>query len=74
MEKEHYDICRELEKVSCLPGTWDKRFIQSVIFGLPEDDLTEKQQEWIYRLVYKYRKQIPICYAKHQNNPLCTRL
>lgn len=73
MTEEHFNICNALSMVNCLPGTWDKRFIHSVSFVKPDTELSESQIEWIFRLLYKYRKQIPNTYALHQNNPLCSK-
>jgi hypothetical protein len=38
-----------------------------------DKELTEKQNEWMFRLLYKYRKQLPNIYTNHQMNPLCTK-
>lgn len=75
MTSEQFEICQGLaHHVSCLPGTFDKRFMRSIEYFKPDTELTEKQSEWVYRLLFKYRKQLPNLYSKHQNNPLCKRL
>jgi hypothetical protein len=51
MTKEQQDICLALGKVSYLPAE-------------PEKELSEKQNEWMYRLLYKYRKQLPNTYER----------
>jgi hypothetical protein len=53
-------IC-ELNQVTFLPGTWDKKFVRSVFRQFsdnPDKPLSEKQRHWVYRLAYKYRQQL----------------
>jgi hypothetical protein len=72
MTKDQYDICKALYlQVKYFPGSWDKR-IGTTLYYL--DELSEKQNEWMYRLLYKYRRQLPALYDKHKDNPLCSRL
>ena len=62
---EKYIITHLYSKVTMLPGSWNKRFIRNLYYSAiseNEIELTEKQQEWIYRLTYTYRKQIPQVY------------
>ena len=63
-------ICKALFSVRYLPGSWDKRMGKSLYYLT---ELTESQNEWMYRLLYKYRKQLPSLYESHKNNPLCTK-
>lgn len=77
MTDEQKEICINLGKVSCLPASFDKRFgnnVHSMALNSPEKELSESQNEWIYRLLYKYRKQLPKTYEKYKANPLCSRL
>jgi len=69
----HRGIIKQLSECSMLPGGWDKRFIKNLASLKPDADLTESQIEWIFRLLYKYRAQLPQLYKQHQNNPLCSR-
>lgn len=74
MTNEQHEIIRQLhEGVTILPGTWDKRFIRSMFFSKPNYNLSEGQNEWIFKLLYKYRKQIPGLYNIHKNHPLCKK-
>lgn len=77
MTEEQKYICMQLGNVSYLPASFDKRFaknLSSLVQTQPEKELTEKQIEWMYRLLYKYRKQLPRTYEKYKNNPLCSKL
>lgn len=76
MTKEQIDICLALGRVRYLPGTFDKRLgnnLNAIASNTPEKELSEKQNEWMYRLLYKYRKQLPNTYERFKNNPLCAR-
>jgi hypothetical protein len=69
-------ICTNLGKVNYLPGSWDKRFgnnLHSIAKTEPAKELTEGQNEWMFRLLYKYRKQLPKTYEKFKSNPMCSR-
>lgn len=76
MTKEQIEIITNLyKKVTMLPGTWDKSFVRKLYSTdwTKEKVLTDKQEEWIYRLLYKYRRQIPHIYEKHKTNPFCAK-
>lgn len=57
------DIEREISKrlsfVTCLPGTFDKRFCRDIkhVCHSPEG-ITENQRDILYKLLKKYRRQI----------------
>lgn len=68
MTANQMEIVNALKQVRCLPGTWDKRFIKSIVFA---EALTLNQDEWIYRLLFKYRRQLPGTYSKFSKHPLC---
>jgi len=36
-------------------------------------ELTDAQNEWLYRILFTYRKQIPDVYEKYRDNPLCQK-
>ncbi len=73
MTAEQKIIIENLETVQMLPGSWNKRFVKSLI-NIPNDkELSESQIEWIYRLVYTYRKQIPNTYDMCRNNKYCCK-
>lgn len=43
------------------PGTWDKRFIRSMVAIVAEGKtFTPRQMVMVYRLRHKYRRQFPI--------------
>lgn len=72
MTKEEKHICLNLGNVRCLPATFDKRFTRNVCQMAKEDkELTESQRELIYRLLYKYRKQLPKTYNIYKNHHHC---
>lgn len=48
------DLLNRLQGCSCLPGSFDKKFPRSI----DPTKLSPLQQWWIYKLGYKYRKQI----------------
>lgn len=52
---------KALKYVSMLPGSWDKRFAQS----LPPDTLTDKEAPQLWRMFIRYRKQI-VCERKDE--------
>jgi hypothetical protein len=77
MTKDQLLISKALGSIRYLPGSFDKRFalnLAHIAEDCQEKELTEKQNEWMYRLLYKYRNQLPQIYLLYQNNPLCTRL
>jgi len=68
MTQSQLIITTALAQVRYLPGSFDKRLGQG-LYKLPE--LTAKQDEWMYRLLYKYRKQMPGIYERYKDNPNC---
>lgn len=72
MTPQQATICKALAEVSYTPGSWDKKFANSIgIMARANGSLSLKQNESMFRLLYKYRKELPELYALHQNNPLC---
>lgn len=77
MTNDQKYICIGLGTVRYLPGTFDKRLgnnLCALVSNNPEKELSDKQNEWMYRLLYKYRKQLPSIYERYKNNPLCSQL
>jgi hypothetical protein len=73
MTAAEHQICRALGNVRYLPATFDKRFGNNVSgYGI-EKQLSEEQKEWIYRILYKYRKQLPKLYELHKKHPHCSK-
>ena len=82
LDKDHTMTAAEIEialafdRVKFLPASWDKSFARqwsNQARGNPKFQLTDKQAEWLYRLLYKYRRQIPDVYEKYQNHPCCCK-
>lgn len=76
MDTTQIEIFAALDGVRKLSGSFDKRFITnlaSVAKANPLYELSEKQIEWTYRLLYKYRKQLKSLYQQHKNNPFCSK-
>ena len=74
MTEGQREIALALGNVRYLPATWDKRYghaMHGIATSEPNKELTSSQVEWLYRLLYKYRKQLPALYQKHKYNPLC---
>lgn len=76
MTAEEKQICTRLGSVKYLPGSFDKRFgsnLAAIAENTPDKELSEKQREWMYRLLYKYRKQLPNTYARFSHHPHCSK-
>lgn len=76
MIPEHRIIAAALGTVRYLPATFDKRFGNSMAALAKHGshkEITDFQKEWIYRLLYKYRKQLPKLYEKYKNNEFCNK-
>lgn len=76
MTPAEYRISIALERVRCLPGGWDKRFIKSIVYKratAPKTGLTKKQHQWLLRLLYKFRAQVPYTYALFAQTKHCRR-
>ncbi|MEQ1888340.1 MAG: hypothetical protein ABL951_04060 [Alphaproteobacteria bacterium] len=50
------------------------RTLNQMALREPENELTAKQDEWMYRLLYKYRRQIPHTFVKYKEHPHCNHL
>jgi hypothetical protein len=48
-----------LWRCTFLPGSWDKRFARALAQRDASKPLSDKQRDWLWRLVWKYRRQIP---------------
>lgn len=70
-------IAGNLGNCKFLPGSWNKRFVNNLHYqakNKPELELTASQKEWLYRLLYTYRNQIPKIYDRFKDNPFCKKL
>lgn len=75
MTTDEQKICLALGGVRYLPGTFDKRFGMNLYYEARNTQhISEKQREWCFRLLYKYRRQIPHLYSLHQNHPYCQKI
>lgn len=64
MTDAQYQLIQALSRCSMLPGTWDKRFTHDLAEKPKTYALSDRQDEFVRRLAYKYRKQIT---AQHPN-------
>ena len=74
MTQDEIIIATQLHSCTMLPGTFDKRFASDMYYRSKQEEpkpITDKQNEILYRLVYKYRKQIPHTYEMYKNNIYC---
>lgn len=76
MKQEQIEIAMSFMNIVFLPGSWDKRFAQSMIYRAvnnPDENLSESMNEWLYRLLYKYRRQVKPTYEKYKDNQFCNK-
>jgi len=77
MTTEQIEIAKAFVNVTFLPGSWNKRFAQTMMIkatNSPEENISEKSNEWLYRLLYTYRRQIPRTYERYKDNQFCKKL
>lgn len=58
MQPKHQEAIKALNRCRFMPGSWDKRFVRDMAYLSDYAMLTAKQEEWIDRLLYRYRKQL----------------
>ena len=75
MTEREIQIVTNLNTVHTGMGSsFAKRFIAgmaAIVKNTPEKELTESQTEWVYRMVYKYRRKIPKTYTACKSNKYC---
>lgn len=75
MTEDEIFIAKNLNAIHLGFGpSFDKRFIWKMNHNARYDSklvLSEKQTEWIYRLLYKYREQLPKTYKKYKEHTQC---
>ena len=74
MTPDQIEIATSLSNCKLPFGSFDKNFIGDMHHFAkfkPSKDLSEKQNEMLFRLLYKYRNQLPGCYQKHKHNIFC---
>lgn len=67
--EEIEDLAESVGEVSTLPGTFDKRFVNMLWWRSkqePKAELSPKQIKWVFKLAYKYRRQIPATYEHYK--------
>lgn len=58
------------EKVTFLPASYDKRFARDMHYAVtdsPDKELTVNQRNYLYKLLHKYRRQLPETYQQYQS-------
>lgn len=58
MTDAQHQLIQALSRCSMQPGTWDKTFTHDMAQKPRTYDLSPRQDEFVRRLAYKYRKQI----------------
>lgn len=72
MTQDEITIISKLYACKFAPGTWTKKIVNDMYSSISETlKLSEKQEEWIYRILYKYRKQLPFTYNQYKKNKFC---
>lgn len=77
MTAEEKEIIQTLYRCTFEAGSWDKKFIRDHYKATvlhPDAWLSEKQHEWTYRLLYKYRAQVPDVYEKYKYHRYCKKV
>ncbi len=72
MTKDEIIIALNLDQCTFLPGSFEKRFARDLCIQAktnPEKELSEKQREYLFLMLKRYRRQIPATYKKfHPDN------
>ncbi len=74
MTEEQIYICRRFGGVKFLPGSWDKRiarYLHRISTEDPQKELSEKLADNIFRLLFRYRRQLPDLFKKFNDHPKC---
>ena len=76
MDTTQIEIIQALATAKTGQSLFAKNFVSNLnnlVKTSPNYVLTSKQIEWLYRLLYKYRKQLKSLYQQHHTNPLCAK-
>lgn len=76
MTPEQIEIAKALRTIKFIPGSFDGWFVRNMASKatiLPGIEITEGQNEWLYRILYKYRNQVPLIYNKYKGNQNCSK-
>lgn len=76
MTEAERHIIRSLDNCRLKAFSWSKSFIRNMAAlekSKPETVLSENQKEWLLRMVFMYRKQLPSLYALLRHIPECSK-
>ena len=73
MTADELYIISKLNQCSYLAGSWCKRFVTDLAQAKHDTVLTEKQREWIYRVLYMKRKSVPHTYNQYKHHKWCKK-
>lgn len=58
MQPRHYQALKALSQCTFYPGGFDKRFVRDLSVLSEYAMLTARQEEWIEKMLYRYRRQL----------------
>lgn len=76
MNKEQIEIAKGLKKVDTGLQLNRRKFIDNMAYKAefaPQAEISEKQEKYLYSLVYTYRGQLNDLYNKYKNHKLCQK-
>jgi hypothetical protein len=59
MTDYQFRLAQALGRATFPPASWSKRFAHALARKDINDELSDKQAEWLLRLAYRYRRQMP---------------
>lgn len=73
MDQHNERIIKALGRVKYKKGSWDERKAKDLCALLedPDSEITAIQTEWMYEILYRYRKQLPHTYDENKLHPFC---
>lgn len=77
MSPDEIKIARSFSRITFAPATFNKRFalnMNSLAETNPDQEITEKQREWMYRILYTFRRQVPDIYRQFENHEYCRKI
>lgn len=72
--ESEYNLLNSFIKVNFGSNDWDMKFINS-LYGVAVNGgrITDKQRYWLFRTLYKYRRQLRSFYEKFKHLPECSK-
>ena len=58
MTPEQFSLIQRLSKCTFLPGSFEKRFVRNLAEYTVKDEISAKQQRYLEKLHYRYRRQL----------------